>query len=189
MDTGVSSEKFRPGRAARWPPSLRREPCGLRLRAGLRNPLRPAGRHFPVLQAEGVPVLEVAFWRAVLGGLCFLTHAALTDGLRVRPLHVAYFCLFGFLGIGMMFSTVQGAIRESGAALAMMLMFSTPIWVAVFSRLIFQESITPRKAGTLALALLGIALICLSGGSLAGQAPRPSALPSALVLALSTHYV
>lgn len=124
-------------------------------------------------QAEGIPPLEVAFWRALLGGTCFFLHALASRKLAVRPGHALSFCLFGAYAVGFEFSILQIAVRESGAALTSVLLYSAPVWVAVFSRLLFGERLSRVKLLTLAFALAGVAMICLSGGSLADKAASP----------------
>lgn len=120
--------------------------------------------------AGGVEPLEVAFWRAVVGGACFAAHGLFRHELAVRPGHGIVFCLFGVVGVSLFFGTYQVAVRESGAALAVVLLYTAPAWVAVFSRLLFGESLTGRKLAALAVAMTGTALVCLSGGSLGGAA-------------------
>lgn len=139
--------------------------------------------------AEGTEPLEVAFWRALIGGACFAAHGLVRRELAVRPVHGAVFCLFGMVGVSLFFGTYQVAVRESGAALAVVLLYTAPAWVAVFSRLLFGEPLTGRKLAALAVAMGGTALVCLSGGSLGGA---PSAFGIACGLAAgffySTHY-
>ncbi len=118
---------------------------------------------------EGVSPLEVAFWRAALGGACFAAHGLVRGGLNVKPSHGAIFCLFGLVAVALFFALYQVAVRESGAALAVVLLYTAPAWVAVFSRLLFGESLTGRKFAALAVAMSGTALVCFSGGSLGGE--------------------
>lgn len=123
-----------------------------------------------VCLADGVAPLEVAFWRALIGGLCFVLHGFLRGEWKVPWRHGVIFCLFGVVGVGFFFSVYQIAVQESGAALAVVLLYTSPVWVAIFSRLIFREVLSGRKLVALAVALCGTTLVCLSGGSL-GQAP------------------
>ena len=114
----------------------------------------------------GVSPLETAFWRALVGGLCFVAQAALSGCLRIPPRDAIIFSLFGGWGIGVLFGALQAAIQLSGAAMAMVLMYTAPAWVAVVSRFWFHEAITRQKRMALFIALAGTALICFSGGSL-----------------------
>ena len=87
-------------------------------------------------------------------------------GISPSRLHALFFCLFGVLSISVFFSSLQISIQLSGAAMAMVLLYTAPAWVAVFSRILFHESFSSRKGIALGLALFGTALVCFSGGSL-----------------------
>lgn len=119
--------------------------------------------------AEGVTPFEVAFWRAALGGLCFVIHAACTRQLMVPVRHALFFSGFGVIGISVFFSVFLISVKEGGAALAVVLMYTAPAWVAIFSRILFHEIISPRKILALGIAMLGTVLVSFSGGSLSGQ--------------------
>ena len=87
-------------------------------------------------------------------------------GARIPVKHALFFCRFGVLIISVFFSSLQISIQLSGAAMAMVLLYTAPAWVAVFSRILFHESFSSRKGIALGLALFGTALVCFSGGSL-----------------------
>lgn len=114
----------------------------------------------------GVNPLETAFWRALLGGLCFLAQTIACGGMRLAWRHAAVFFLFGWWGIGVLFTALQVSIQQSGAAMAMVLLYTAPAWVAVASRLFFHEPISRQKLLAIGIALGGTSLICFSGGSL-----------------------
>lgn len=125
-----------------------------------------------ICMEEGLAPLEVAFWRALLGGICFFAQTGICGGARIPVKHALFFCLFGVLSISVFFSSLQISIQLSGAAMAMVLLYTAPAWVAVFSRILFHESFSSRKGIALGLALFGTALVCFSGGSLERRAVR-----------------
>lgn len=118
-----------------------------------------------ICMEEGLAPLEVAFWRALLGGICFFAQTGICGGARIPVKHALFFCLFGVLSISVFFSSLQISIQLSGAAMAMVLLYTAPAWVAVFSRILFHESFSSRKGIALGLALFGTALVCFSGGA------------------------
>lgn len=134
------------------------------LTAALWSLIGPVAR---ICFAEGIGPLEVAFWRAVVGGLCFALHAAWRGELAVPVRDGACFCVFGLVGISMFFAVFQMSVKEAGAALAVVLMYTAPAWVALFSRMFFHERLSARKMTALGVAMCGTLLVCLSGGSLA----------------------
>ena len=106
-----------------------------------------------ICMEEGLAPLEVAFWRALLGGVCFFAQTGICGGARIPLKHALFFCAFGVLSISVFFSSLQISIQLSGAATAMVLLYTAPAWVAVFSRILFHESFSSRKGIALALAL------------------------------------
>lgn len=116
--------------------------------------------------ADGVGPMEVAFWRAFLGCVCFALYAGMQKKLAIPWKTALTFMLFGALGTGVMFGALQVSIEKSGAAMGMVLLFTAPFWVAVFSRAIFKEHISGLKFIALAVALAGTIMVCMSGGSL-----------------------
>ena len=137
----------------------------------------------------GVLPLETAFWRAGIGCAFFMAHAAVTGGLRIRPLHAAVFMIFGAWGVGIFFGAMQMAIKLSGGATAVVLLYTAPVWVAFFSRILFKERITLRKSTAIAIALTGTALVCFSGGSLPGKASATGIACGLLAgLCYASHY-
>lgn len=156
------------------------------LAAGLWGLLGPVSR---LCLSGGMEPQEVAFWRAFIGGLCFTAHGFFRRELAVRPAHGACFCLFGVLGVSLFFGAYQVAVRESGAALAVVLLYTAPVWVALFSRALFGERLTRRKIAALTVALGGTALVCLSGGSAGGTPSWPGILCGlAAGFFYATHY-
>lgn len=119
--------------------------------------------------AAGISPLETAFWRAFLGGGCFAAQAILSRKLLITARDAGIFLLFGLVGVGILFSVLQVSIQLSGAATAMMLLYTAPVWVALASRYLFHEIITIQKFFAITTALVGAALICLSGGSLSSD--------------------
>ena len=119
--------------------------------------------------AEGMDPTAVAFWRMAISGVCFALHAMLSGGLKPRPRDLACMVLFGAVNVTAVILSLQISIQKSGSALAVILMFTAPAWVALFSRLLFRETISPSRLTALLLAMLGTCLVCLSGGSMGGE--------------------
>ncbi len=118
-----------------------------------------------VLQ-NGVAPLEVAFWRAAFGCLFFSLHAAGTRSYAIqRPADGLVFFLFGATAIGGFFASYLYAVQTGGAALAAVLLYTAPVWVAVFSRLLFHEPVTGLKAIAILFCLAGVACISFSSGT------------------------
>jgi DME family drug/metabolite transporter len=112
--------------------------------------------------SQGLHPLEVAFWRAILAWGFFGIHAAATRSLRLDLRDLPVVALFAVTGVTAFYGTYQMAIRGGGAALASVLLYTAPAWVALLARLAFQEPLTRPKMIALALTLIGAA--CVAGG-------------------------
>ena len=122
---------------------------------------------------EGVAPLEVAFWRAVLAWLCFGPQAVLQRRVRVAPTDLPALALFSLTGIFLFYGSYQLAVQQGGAALAAVLLYTAPAWVALMAGLFFKERMTPVKWTALALTLAGVSLVSLgSGASIAADSGR-----------------
>lgn len=114
----------------------------------------------------GLAPLEVAFWRASFGGFFFLIHAIASGKWRIDIRRRIIFILFGIPGVAVLFSVYQLGVREAGASMTAILQYTAPVWVALWARMFFHESITLVKVASISLAIGGAAMVSLSGGGL-----------------------
>lgn len=119
--------------------------------------------------AEGVTPLEIAFWRAVIGGFFFAAQGACTGLWRASAKQRLVFGAFGLPGIALLFLTYQVGVQYSGAALTSVLNNTAPIWVGLWSYLFFKESLSVIKMVSIVIAIMGAALVSFSGGGLGGD--------------------
>jgi DME family drug/metabolite transporter len=77
------------------------------------------------------------------------------------------------------------AVKQGGAALAAVLLYTAPAWVIILSRIFLKESITPTKILALVLTLIGISAISM--GQDAGQGSSPISV-SAIVFGLTSGF-
>lgn len=138
--------------------------------------------------AEGVEPLEVAFWRAVAGGALFGLHAIVRGGRLPEPRDVPGFAAFALIGGAMFFGSYQLAVASGGAALAAVLLYTAPAWVACAGVLWLNERMTRPKLLVLLATLAGVKLI--AGGS-GGARYSMTAILWGLVAGLSyaSYYV
>ena len=155
--------------------------------------LGPVGRF---ALESGVSPLEVGFWRAALACIFFMAYAAGHKMLKLDSVRdIGAFVLFGVFSIALFFVSFQYAVKYGGAALAAVLLYTAPAWVAVFSRLFFKNRITPLMAAAIGISLAGIACISFSGGPAegpdAGEAFSVAGVLFGLLAGLmySTHYI
>ncbi|WP_448595279.1 DMT family transporter [Thermoflexus hugenholtzii] len=115
--------------------------------------------------AFGWTPLEVAFWRAALAGLLFGLHALRLGRVRVARRDLPAVLAFGLVGVALFYASFQFAVQASGGAMAAVLLYTAPAWVALLSRIFLKEAMGPRKLVALMLTLLGVAGVSLQGGA------------------------
>jgi drug/metabolite transporter, DME family len=127
---------------------------------------------------EGLAPMEVAFWRAMLTWGLFGVHAMMKGEIRVRRGDIPAILVFGITGVTVFYGAYQTAVNTGGAAVAAVLLYTAPAWVAVMSRLYFKEVITPVKLAALAMTLIGVSGVSIGTGNMdgAGICINPSAL-------------
>jgi DME family drug/metabolite transporter len=134
---------------------------------------------------EGVAPMEVAFWRALLAWILFGGHAIIRREVRLYPKDIPYILVFGVCGVSLFYFAYQMAVKQGGAALAAVLLYTAPAWVIILSRIFLKESITPTKILALVLTLIGISAISM--GQDAGQGSSPISV-SAIVFGLTSGF-
>ena len=128
--------------------------------------LGPVSRY---LFAAGVSPIEAGFFRALLTWIMFGTHAAAKRQMTAKKKDLPVLFAFGFVGISLFYAANMMAIDKGGAALASVLLYTAPFWVALFSFFLFGERMTLIKGIAMALAVAGVWSICLDGGPMAGE--------------------
>ncbi len=145
--------------------------------------------------AAGLGPFDVAFWRAFFGGSFLLIHAFCIKDIYVRSAkHLGVFVLFGIFSIASFFVAYQYAVKDGGVALASVLLYTAPAWVALFSRIFFNIAFTKVTAIAIVIAMIGVACISFSGTS--ATANQENTLPIlGIIFGLlsgflyATHYV
>lgn len=124
---------------------------------------------------EGMGAVEVAFWRALLAAGIFAVHAIAIRRVKLERRDVPSVVAFGLLGVAGLLACYSRAVEAGGAALAAILLYTAPVWVALLSALFLGERMTRRKLLALAIATAGVAGIAASSGE-GGIRLRPAAL-------------
>lgn len=118
-----------------------------------------AGR---VAMAESVPPLAVAFWRAAFGALCFALHAGITSAPPLRVQDRGRACTLGIGGVALLYLSYLSAVRTGGVALASILLYSAPLWVALGGLLGWGQRPQQKEVLPLLLTFMGVTTVALS---------------------------
>lgn len=144
--------------------------------------------------AFGVAPLEAAFWRSAIGWSLFAAHALSTRSWRLEPRDAPAVAAFGVFGVATLFGAYILSIHFVGAALASVLLYTAPAWVALLAWLILGETMTASKILALAMTLAGVACVSLGPSLLSGQGLGAVNLPGVLLgllsgLSYATYYI
>ncbi|GAB7023551.1 DMT family transporter [Salidesulfovibrio brasiliensis] len=122
------------------------------------------------LLEEGISALEIAYWRAVFAWLLFVAHARVKRRVWVHLADLPVLLSFGFVCVTLFYASYQLAIRDVGVALAAVLLYTAPAWVAFLSWLTLGERMTTIKTTTVAMTITGVAAISLGPKLMGGAA-------------------
>ena len=123
------------------------------------------GLFTPALLDLGVSAVEIAFWRALGGGLCFAVHGALVGGLRAASLRDAgELSAFGLLAVGVFYVALARAVELGGVSFAWILLYTAPGWVTVAAVTVLREHVDRVRVALVIATMTGVALVAVGGG-------------------------
>lgn len=109
----------------------------------------------------GIPGITLALWRDLLiAVVCTVGLLVFRPSLlRIGRSAVGQLALTGIVSIGVYHALWLWSVTLNGAAIAVVLIYTYPAFVALGARILFREPITKAHVAALALALLGCALV------------------------------
>lgn len=112
-------------------------------------------------ESFGLPPLAVAAVRAGLGGVLLLGGLLVVrrSWLRLDRRAAGLVLAYGVFGIALFYAVYINAILTAGVAVAAVLLYTAPAWVAVIAWRFLGEQLTRLHLVALALTLLGSALV------------------------------
>lgn len=113
------------------------------------------------LSACGYDAYDVAFVRCLIAGVGFLIFLALTQPrmLVVDWGHMAFFCLHGIFAYGIASIAYGVSVARIPISVATVLMFMSPVWVALIGIIVFKEKLRLQTAAIILCCILGAALV------------------------------
>lgn len=102
-------------------------------------------------------VFQIVFIRALVSAIILFVIIFIKDRklLRIRWLHFHYFVGTGILSFAFFNICYFTAINMVSISLAVILLYTAPIFVMIFSAILFNEKMTKRKLMALGLTFLG----------------------------------
>ena len=123
------------------------------------------------LSASGYSSYDIAFLRCLLAGIGFFLFKAITQP-RVLKINFKGLCicfLYGILAYAMGFVCYGIAVERIPVAVATVLMFMSPVWVAVLGVLVFKEKLGEQTVLVILICILGAAMVADVFGSAGGS--------------------
>lgn len=125
-------------------------------------------------QHDGVPSLSIAAWRlglaaVILSGIVCLRPALRTE-VRALDARTVSLAIASGVFLAAHFASWIASLAYTSVASSMVLVSTNPIWIAIFSWLVFSEKPTRALALGIALAMAGSAFIFFSDARTAGTA-------------------
>lgn len=119
----------------------------------------------------GLAPLDVTFWRVALAGLFFLLQSLQSGHNRLPFRQWPKAAAFGLIGIASFYAVYHRAIEEGGVSLALVLLYTAPVHIALAEAIIFDVPMTFRKGAGVGLATIGVGMVALSGSSISFLSP------------------
>ena len=114
--------------------------------------------------AAGMDTVEVAFWRTTLAWVLFAAQAVANRETHIDRRDLPAVAGFGVAGIAGLFGAYVVAVAAGGAALASVLLYTAPAWVALMSWLFLKEPMGGFKVAAVAATIVGVAGVSLGPG-------------------------
>ena len=113
------------------------------------------------LDAAGLAAIDITGVRMVVGAVGMLVVLLVVDRsrLRIRLRDIWLFAGMGIVSITLFNICYFTCMTISEASVAVVLLYTSPIFVMLMSALFFKERVTPRKIAALAITFLGCALV------------------------------
>lgn len=110
---------------------------------------------------SGLAALTVAALRAGMGGLLLLAGLLILrrDWLRINRRALRVVLLYGVFGVALFYASYVNAILSVGVAVAAVLLYTAPAWVALIAWRFLGEQLTRKHVAALLLTLTGAALV------------------------------
>ncbi len=113
------------------------------------------------LQAVGLSSTDITFLRCALAGVALFIFKGFTDPscLRVGAKGLVICVMYGTFTYTLGFMGYNISVERIPVAVATVLMFMSPIWVAILERVVFKEKLEKRTIVIIALCIFGACLV------------------------------
>ena len=113
------------------------------------------------LNAFGFTSIDIAFFRCLLSGVAFMIFNAVTNpkALKVDFKGLIICALYGIISYSVGFVSYGISIERIPVAVATVLMFMSPVWIALLSRVVFKEKLSAKNGISIVVCIIGAVLV------------------------------
>jgi len=113
------------------------------------------------LNAAGMDSFKIIIYRALVSGIILFIYMIFTDRklLKIKLKDIWVFIGSGVLSLTFFTYCYFTSIIRSGAAISVVLLYTSPIFVSVISMIFFHEKMTVKKAIAVVMTFFGCALV------------------------------
>lgn len=114
-----------------------------------------------LVQWYGLSLIGIVFWRALIAAITLFLILSVSSRrqLIIAKKDAWVFLALGSLGIAGFFAIYIYAISQIGMGVAAILLYTAPVWVALFSVLYLKEYMTIAKITALLMTVMGMMLV------------------------------
>ncbi len=120
----------------------------------------------------------IVFYRVFFAFLLLLPYNLLKGGLTVSWSRLRFYAVYGFSSIFLFYTLYFYTVKISSISLAVLLLYTAPLYSTLMGYYFFREPITQKKAVALGMVIIGVLLVVDLKGS--------NVTPLAVVLGLLT---
>lgn len=113
----------------------------------------------------GLDAVTIAAVRALVAGAFFSVQARITRTPAIARKDWRAVAALGIGGVGVFYMAYMFSVREGGPALAAILLYTAPVWVAIGAWLWLGERITLRMGIAILMTLIGVLFVAIGGSS------------------------
>jgi len=113
------------------------------------------------LNKFGLNGMDIAFFRCLLSGIAYMIFNAITNPsvLRVNFKGLITCFMYGIVCYNVGFVSYGFAVERISVAVATVLMFLAPVWVALIGRIVFKEHLSLKNGLSIGVCLIGAILV------------------------------
>ena len=118
-----------------------------------------------LLYGYNLDPFTIVFFRASTAFFLLLLYNNFRDDLNLKKDKLKFYAFYGFFSVFLFYVLYFYAVKLSSVSLAVLLLYTAPIYSTIMGYLIFKERITPMKLASLGMVLVGVLFVTELNGS------------------------